>query len=328
MNHNFAHRLRPALGLVTALTIAAFPGCASAAGVTAGTLIQNTATATFTSGASSGTVQSNTVSVKVDELLDVAVAGLTVAPVPTGASSAVLSYSVTNTGNGSEAFKILVDPAVAGNQFNATIQTIAIDTNGNSTYDPGVDQVLANGTATPAIAADGSLRLFAVVNLPAGATDGQNSQIRLTAEAVTGIGTPGTTFAGQGAGGGDAVVGASGASASGLDAIVASLAGVALTKSAVVADPFGGTQPVPGAVITYSLVATVSGSGQADGLHVTDAIPAGTTYQAGSLKLQGAVLTDASDADQGVASASGIDVNLGTVAGGNTRTVSFNVKIN
>lgn len=184
MNRNFAHRLRPAFGLATAFTIAAFPGCASAAGVTAGTLIQNIATATFTSGASGGTVQSNTVSVKVDELLDVAVAGLTVAPVPTGSTSAVLSYSVTNTGNGSEAFRILVDPAVAGNQFDATVQTIAIDTNGNSTYDPGIDQILANGTATPAIAADGSLRLFAIVNLPASAADGQNSQIRLAADCV------------------------------------------------------------------------------------------------------------------------------------------------
>ena len=61
---------------------------------------------------------------------------------------------------------------------------------------------------------------------------------------------------------------------------------------------------------------------------MSDAIPAGTTYQAGTLKLQGAALTDASDGDQGVASASGIDVNLGTVTGGNTRTVSFDVKIN
>ena len=46
-----------ASGLALALVLAAAP--AHAAGVTAGTLIENTATATYESGASSVTVQSN-----------------------------------------------------------------------------------------------------------------------------------------------------------------------------------------------------------------------------------------------------------------------------
>lgn len=328
MTHRFPTSARTALALCASLLALASAGSAHASGVTAGTLIQNTASATYTSGASSGSVQSNTVTVKVDELLDVAVAGLDSAPVSAGSGNVVLSYSVTNTGNGSEAFKITADPAVAGNPFNAVVQAIAIDTNGNNTYDPGVDQVLTSGAATPAIAADGSLKLFVVVAMPASAAEGQTSQVRLTAAAVTGTGTPGTTFAGQGDAGGDAVVGASGASSAGLDAIIASLASVSLTKSASIVDPFGGSQPVPGAVITYTLVASVTGSGQAEGLHVTDVIPSGTAYQAGTLKLDGAALSDAADTDAGTASASGIDVNLGTVAGGTTKTVVFSVKIN
>lgn len=328
MTQDFVFSLRPSLGLATALTIAVCPASAHAAGVSAGTLIQNTASATYTSGASGGTVQSNTVTVKVDELLDVAVAGLTTSPVATGAGTTTLAYSVTNSGNGSEAFALTVDPAVAGNPFTPVVQTIAIDTNGNNAYDPGVDQVIANGANSPAIAADGSIRVFVVVSLPAGAAEGQTSQIRLTANAVTGTGTPGTAFAGQGDGGGDAVVGATGASDAGLDAVIASLASVTLTKSASVADPFGGAKPVPGALITYSLAAVVTGSGQAQGLHITDAIPSGTTYQTGTLKLDGGALSDAADSDQGTASASGVDVNLGTVSGGTTRTVTFTVKIN
>lgn len=314
--------------IALAFTILVFPEAAMASGVNAGTLIQNTASATYISGSASGSVTSNTVTFKVDELLDVAVAGLTTTPVSLGSGTAVLAYSVTNTGNGPEAFTITVNPAVAGNDFDATVQQVVIDSNGNGTYEPGVDQVLAAGSPTPVLAADASLKIFVIAALPAGAGEGQSSQIRLTADAVTGTGSPGTIFAGQGEGGGDAVVGSSHASSFGLDSLIASLASVSLTKSAVVADPFGGTSAVPGAVVTFTIAANVTGSGTANNLHVTDVIPAGTTYQAGTLKLDGAALTDANDADAGQGSASGVDVNLGNVAGGISKTVSFDVKIN
>ncbi|HQV02723.1 MULTISPECIES: hypothetical protein [unclassified Novosphingobium] len=301
---------------------------AQATGVSAGTLIENTASATYTSGTASGTVQSNTVTVRVDELLDVAVAGLTSTPVSAGSGTAVLAYSVTNTGNGPEAFNLAINPAVAGNQFDATVQQVVIDSNGNGTYDPGVDAVLPSGSPTPSIAADGSLTVFVIVSLPTTATDGQTSQVELTASAVTGTGTPGTAFAGQGAGGGDAVVGSSGADDNAFDSLIATLATVSLTKAASIADPFGGSQPVPGAVVTYTLTATVNGTGQVENLHVTDAYPTGTTYEASTMTLDAAALTDAADADAGTASGTGIDVNLGTVAGGTTKVVKFNVKIN
>jgi len=314
--------------LALAFTIVVCPGVAQASGVNAGTLIQNTASATYTSGSASGSVTSNTVTVKVDELLDVAVAGLTSTPVSLGSGTAVLEYSVTNTGNGPEAFTLTINPTVAGNDFDATIVQVVADTNGNGTYEPGVDQVIATGGATPVLAADASIKIFVIASLPSGATEGQSSQVRLTADAVTGTGTPGTVFAGQGAGGGDAVVGSTHASAFGLDSLIASLASVSLTKSATIADPFGGTSAVPGAVITFTIAANVTGTGTANNLHVTDVIPAGTTYQAGTLKLDGGSLTDANDADAGQGSASGIDVNLGNVAGGTTKNVSFDVKIN
>ena len=319
-------RAHSALGIC--LAVAAMASPAHAAGVAAGTMIENTATATYGSGPATTTIQSNTVTVRVDELLDVAVAGLTNTTVAAGATDLVLSYSVTNTGNGPEAFELSVDPAVAGNDYSVTVKLLVVDTNDNGTYEPGIDQVLTAGSARPAIAADASLRIFVIVDLPAGVTDGQSSQVRLTAAAATGTGAPGTTFAGQGEGGGDAVVGASGASASDLDTLLATLASVTLAKAASIADPFGGNQPVPGAVVTYTLTATVSGSGQVQDLRITDAIPSGTAYETGTLKLDGTSLTDATDSDAGTASTSGIAVELGTVAGGTTKVVTFNVKIN
>ena len=318
-------RLTVASLLVSACVWA--PG-ALAAGVVAGTQIANTATATYDSGAASVSIQSNTVTVRVDELLNVAVSSLSANPTAAGSGTTVLTYQVTNTGNGPEAFDLAAVTSVSGNSFDPTLQSIVYDTNANGTYDPGTDVILATGAPTPALAPDTALTVFILTTLPSGATDGQTGQVRLTATAKTGSGTPGTVFAGQGDGGGDAVVGASTGLDDALATEIARLAAVNLTKSAAILDPFGTQQPVPGAIITYSLLAMVSGAGMASNLNVTDAIPTGTTYQPGTLTLDGSPLSDATDGDVGQASGAGIAVGLGSLAGGTSKTVAFKVKIN
>jgi uncharacterized repeat protein (TIGR01451 family) len=99
----------------------------------------------------------------------------------------------------------------------------------------------------------------------------------------------------------DAVIGAAGGvqEVQGSYRIVAPAAQVAILKSAVVEDPYGGSQPVSGATVTYSLAVIATGSGTADGVVVSDAIPANTTYTPGSLTLNGTPVTDAADADAG-----------------------------
>lgn len=316
-----ATRLWPALA---ALPLAA---PAQAAGVAAGALIENTASATYSTNSVSQTVDSNTVSVKVDELLDVAVASQESGAVPVS-TTAVLRFKVTNTGNGPEAFALTANPAISGNAFNATVDGLAIDMNGNGVYDAGIDTDLANGAAGPLLASDASLAILVRVTLPAAALPDAQSRVELTAAATTGTGAPGTVFAGAGAAGGDAVVGASGAKHTADATITASKAVVTLTKSATVADPFGGARPVPAAIITYRIVAEVTGSSPVAGLAVNDSIPAGTTYEPGTLVLEGTGLSDAADADAGQASASAISVQLGDLPAGAQRTVTFKVKIN
>jgi len=300
---------------------------AHAGGVKAGTLIENTASATYDGGAGPVTIPSNTITVKVDELLDVTVTSRDSGPVSAAPGSAVLTFELTNTGNGPEAYTLTANPAVAGNDFDTTVNGIAVDTNGNGVYDPGVDQMLTGPATTAAIAADASLTVFVLVTIPGGVADGDQSDVSLLAEAVTGTGAPGTAFAGQGAGGGNAIVGSTGANATATGSSSVGITDVDLIKSATVRDPFGGTGIVPGATITYAIRAEVRGSGSVSDLVVTDAAPADTTYVAGSLKLDGATLTDAADADAGRFGTSGISVDLGTVSGGSSRTVTFQVTI-
>ena len=249
-------------------------------------------------------------------------------PVAAVPGEAVLTFEVTNQGNGPEAFELLADPAVAGNDFDTVVESIAVDTNGNGTYDPGVDQVLTGPETTEILDPDQTLTVFVIVTVPDGVTDDQESDVELTANAVTGTGAPGTSFDGQGVGGGDAIVGTTGASASALGELVVGITSVDLAKSATIVDPFGGTSAVPGSVVTFTITANVAGTGSVDGLIVTDAIPDGTTYAAGTLALDGNTLTDAAGDDAGEASdAAGITVDLGTVAGGTSQSITFEVTI-
>lgn len=319
---------RRAAGLAVAGTLAAMtPAQAWAAGISAGSLIQNTATATFSQGGSSETVNSNMVTITVDELLDVAVSSLDGGNVVLTQSGATLRYQVQNSGNGPEAYTIAVDPTLSGDDFNPVVTQIAWDSNGNGIYDAGTDAIIAPGGATPSIAADGTGTIFVITNWATAPADGSLANVRLTATAVTGSGPAGTVFAGAGQGGSDAVVGPQNATDNALGSLIVNSASVSLVKSATIADQFGGTEAVPGATVTYRLVAAVSGSASVTGLVVADAIPAGTTYVPASLTLDAAGLTDATGDDAGAGSAAGISVSLGTVASGSSHTVTFQVKI-
>ena len=317
--------------LIVATATISFAEPAHAAGTAAGTTISNTATATYTdAGGNPVSVPSNRVDVRVDEILNVTVVSADpgdVAALP-GATNQVLSFTVTNSGNGSESFRLSPINLIGGDAFDPTTTSLVFDTNGNGVYDAGVDTVYNAGSNDPILAPDTSVRVFVLSTVPATAIDGQRGQTDLTATAVTGSGAPGTAFAGQGQGGGDAVVGATTALGRDDGFYIVNSATVAFVKSATVLDPFGGAKPVPGAIITYTLVATVSGGGSLNNLAAGDPIPASTTFVPGSITSQTASITDVTDADAGEFAANRVSVRFGSVPGGQTRTVTFKVKIN
>lgn len=304
------------------------PVPALAGGVTAGTLIENTAVASYDDGAGPRTVNSNTVSVRVDELLDVTLISLNPGPVAARSGDSVLTFELTHQGNGPEAFRLTAVAGVAGNEFDVTVNALAIDSNGNGTYDAGVDEILSGPQTTAALSPDTVLTIFALVTVPAGISDAQRSSIDLTAQAVTGNGAPGTVFAGQGVDTGDAIVGMTTALGTARGQMLAGIASVEIVKSVSLRDPFGGTSAVPGTIATFTIAARVTGSGTVNNLSVNDAIPAGTAYADGTLALDGAALSDAADGDAGQASASaGISVNLGNITAPADRTITFDVVV-
>lgn len=307
---------------------------AFAAGTVAGTDIENIATATFDTLGGPVTLTSNTLTIKVDELLDVAVLQTDPGDIITnpGKTGNVQSFRITNTGNGDEAFALSANTANGGDDFDPTLQQIVIDSNNNGLYDAGVDVVYVSGSNDPVVAPDQSRTIFVITSTPLGTSNGARANVSLTATAVTAAGTPGTAIAGQGQGGGNAVVGSTGADGSASSFLAVQASTLTLVKSASIADPFGGQLPVPGAVITYRLVATVTGAGTLNNLVITDPIPAGSAYQTASMTLQisaaaAVPLTDAADADAGTFNGTRIAVTAGNVPAGETRTVTFKVVI-
>src|SRR5262249_23323177 len=139
-------------------------------------------------------------------------------------------------------------------------------------------------------------------------------------------------FAGQGAGGVDAVIGTSGGTVTASGSYVVAAMQLSAVKSQSITNPFGNTQPTPGARIDYQGVITPTGTGTASAVLFNDGIPANTTYIAGSLRVNNVVQTDAVDADAGDFLATPtpmVRANLGdlTQASG-AQTIVFSVTIN
>ena len=197
----------------------------------------------------------------------------------------------------------------------------------------GIDELYVPGGNDPVLAADAFTLLFLLNGIPPGATVNQLGVSLLNASSNTGSGTPGTVITGAGETGLDAIVGSEGGrmDSQGSYRVVALSAQVAILKSAVVVDPFGGSQPVAGSTITYQLSVIATGTGTTHDVTVSDAIPLNTTYNPGTLMLNGSPVTDAVDGDpgdMGGTTPGAVTVTLGDVAvSGPDQSITFTVTI-
>lgn len=353
-------RLLTLLGVLAALA----PPTAHAVGTAAGTTITNTATANFTVGGTPASASDSDV-ITVDELLDVTVVsqdGSNVA-VNTPDTDRVLTYLVTNVGNGSESYRLSASNP-AGDQFDTNALEIWYDSDDSGDFDDGLDTLVAGpGTGTATVngnvvfdannATTNSMLVFVRGDIPSSLTDGDLSDIQLQARSQTGIDNgltnAGDASGGNGDGGTTAVLGTGEPTSANVDqgTFVVTQVVVTLTKTSVVdSQPVtgvAGTDAIPGAIITYTIAVSVTGTGTATGMVVSDPIPGDTTYVASSMTAQvnGAPVTpealgDGAADDGGNATGiegefDGVNVtfDLGNVDAslGNTYSLVFQVEI-
>jgi hypothetical protein len=351
--------------LVTSVASIAAIGAtpAFAAGTTAGTAINNTATVNFTVGGVAQTaVSSNTNTITVDRRANITVAeiGTVTTNVAPGATEQVTAFRVTNSSNtvvdiGLAASQIVGGTAAHGgtDTFDVTGLTMYRDVNGNGTYESGTDTAI---TFIDELAADTSVDILLVGNIPATVTNGGVAEVNLLGQVRAG-GASGT----QGA----VLTATAGANTAGVDTVLQDAIGTVtgdvandgrasddddftvgaptLTvnkQSRVISDPVNGTtnpKMIPGAVVEYCIVvANGAGSANADGVAISDPLPGQTTYQtAYGIFLNGTYTGTPGTGTCNVDGTAGgsfagttVSGNLGTITAGQTRTLYFRVTIN
>lgn len=341
------------VSLVAVLGTMGYAASASAIGTAANTQIDNTANATFTINGAPVTESSDQVTFFVDEVLDVDVTGGDIELVGTDGTDdtqQIVTFTVSNPGNGQEDYKIDVNLAggLGGDQFDPDSPAIGalvyIDNDGNGIIDAG-DTPFDPAVDTLPLDADETVQLLVVVDIPNGRTSGDTADVDLTATSTTVInnGTPGdaagTVYPNAGDGGVDAVVGTTTAVDTDTDTYIVNQLTIDLLKEAEKVAGLGDlglvdgatVVQVPGDTIRYRLTFTVSGDGTLDDVLITDAIPTDLTYVVGSIRtiLNGGTPgtpSDAVDADEAFkgpipvgnpdAGAEGIVVDVETLVGG------------
>lgn len=332
-----------------------------AAGTVPGTSISNQATLNYDVGTvgqtpivsdgDTGTPGIQTTDFVVDRKVDLTVVKNGDATVIPNSTDQSLAFTLTNTGNDTHGY--LLTP-VAGvdatdDDFDMSSVRIYIDNGVIGTYESGTDTLYTAGTSvgdlTPTPSAGSSINLLIVSNTLATPVDGDTSLYHLLAQA-TDAGTATPTVETGGAGGVDrpGVVDnafADAAGTAGTDGArdgthsdsgtyTVQSAAVTVTKtSAVTDDGFGNGPPnakaIPGATVTYTIVVDNSaGSADASNLALTDDLQvAEVDFTAASVAFDAGCTGTTSDSF----AAPTLTMNVGTVAGGATCTITFDVTI-
>jgi uncharacterized repeat protein (TIGR01451 family) len=312
---------------------------ALAAGTPAGTQILNRATISYSvQGRAAAPEVAISAPVVVARTISSTVTWQDSSPLPVNSPDAarVLAFVVTNTGNGTETFKLSRDNAVAGDQFDPQSTSdggIRIESGaqpGLQLTGAAADSLYVPGVTDLTLAPDASQVVYLLSDIPTGIATGALGRVALAATATT----PGAVGSAPGAAVGvfngvQVVVGPQGAIARGAGTYLEGGVSLGLAKSvAGVRDPSGGSRVMPGSVLTYRLVLTLTGSGVAEAVNVSDPLPATVTYLPGTATVDGAARTDAADADEISVTGNTLQANFGNVPAPGARVIEFKATVN
>lgn len=208
--------------------------------------------------------------------------------------TAIFQHSLANVGNGSDSFVV-----TAISQSGWAVR-VYLDANLDGLLDAGDPEV----TGAIPLAADDTAQLLIAVDVPASAA------LRGTTETVDVQAA--STFDGS-------------ATDSLRDTIEIRDVGIAFTLGKSVDRASATLRDI----LTYSIVYNASGPNAATNFEISDPIPLGTSYVPGTLRLNGAPLTDVVGDDAGYfdAGPNRVVFQIGDISGGENGTVSFQVRV-
>jgi uncharacterized repeat protein (TIGR01451 family) len=339
---------------LTSLLLLVVSAGAHAGGTAPGTDIDNQATLDYkvggtdqpsvTSDGDAGTAGNQVTTFKVDRKVDLTVVSNGGATVIPNSNDQVLPFTLTNTGNDTHGYLLSTIAGIdaTDDEFDMNSVRIYIDINNNGTYESGTDTLYTPGDNVGDLAPDASLDLLVVANTPGTAGDTDTSLYHLLAQA-TNAGT--TTAATETVGADDTTAVdtafAEAAGSAGTDdaqdgkhsasgTYIVQSASVLVTKTSEVTDDgFGTVAPnakaIPGATVTYTVSIVNSGAAAATTLVLTDDLQvADVTYNDPSVTFS----ANCNGAISESFASPTLTINVGTVAGSSTCTLTYEVTIN
>ena len=306
------------------LYILFFVEVVDAKGVKAGTVIQNSATLSFSLENEDFSIQSNVDRAVVAQVLDVKVSWVDIRPmaVSHGEKKRVLTYKVLNSGNGRDRYTLLAEELNYKSEFSLEDKRVYLDTNDNYRLDS-----LDTERKTVTLDEDREQLVFVVSKISdsLSATTGSQNFVNLKAlSRIGGSGQKGKVYIGRGVDGVDAVDGFSGGISEDEGVYKLLIANVILKKNITIDDA---------ELITVSINVSVGGEGSVKDVNIVDEIPNETIYVKNSLHLDAGGLTDQDDSDAGrykrkyKERKAQILMSLGELDTSSSHTITYNLKI-
>lgn len=289
-----------------------------AKGTSAGTAIDNQAQIHYALAGIDYNLTSNQNHFLVDQIVDLHLSWQDNTPIEVGAGDEgrVLIFSLTNLGNSTDLFSLTYEHN-SSSDFSPSNPQIYIDSNANGIYDAGTDTLAADINLT----ADANVTLFVLADIPTDVNLSEISQDGILAashSAVTsGEDRPEVI---------DTVV----RKGRDRDEGVYRVRDYWLSSRKLVTVHSDDNRTHTGTILTYAIEIFIDGNSTGksiDAIVLGDTIPTGTAYQAGSLRLDAASLSDPADGDAGSFDGSAIHVNVGTISGTAHKRVTFDVQI-
>ena len=311
----------------------------NAQGVAAGTVISNTAFVSYSMGNSSEPFETleSTNTFVVSETINATLTSLDAShvTVPTPATNKVLTWQLTNTGNGTESFLLTSLDTLGSDDFNPAVQSLWIESNGT----PGLqstDTLYQTGIPTELVS-DQSIIVYVESNIPTGLIKSQLGHIELIATSTTpGVGssTIGSSITGQGDANTDAVVLINNGHVNSTGTYSISTVELQLNKTVTsIVDPFSGADVMSQSLITYQIDVNATGDANnaIENLIIEDATPNNMQFVPGSITLNGSTLTDSTDTDEAdfnITKNNTVTLNLGDLTPPSNQIITITYKVN
>lgn len=311
-----------------------------AEGVAAGTIIKNTAYASYYIGNHKDSIISleTSHSFTVSETINAVLTALNTQAVvvPTPSDNRILSWQLSNTGNGTEAYQLAIENHILEDDFDPTVQSIWAESNNIPGWQSN-DTRLSIPTDTITLAADQSQTIYIHSTIPDALNPNDTGKIKLIATASTANQEKfpiGHYIPNVGDHNTDAVFLIPNGSVTSLSSYVISTVALDINKTIFhVIDRYNSTQIMSGSLVTYRIEVDTTGlSNQSiENLIITDKTPTNMQYITNSIKLNGYPLSDKDDNDQADYNITTIDtvtVSLGNILPPQKNEILITYKVN